>query len=62
MKKVTRLFLLVACVTLLSGCAGVHEKYKESGWYAPDSFNYTLQRDRRTGDQSDYFGLGWSLK
>lgn len=46
---------------MLTGCAGFHEKYKSQFW-TPDSFNYTLQRDRETGDMSDYFGLSWQLK
>lgn len=61
MKKIVILVSVVAALAL-TGCASVHEKYKNSGWYTPESFNYTLQRDRTTGDLSDYFGLSWNLK
>lgn len=57
MKTITCLFLIV----LLTGCASFKEGYKSQGW-TPDGFNYTAQRDRETGDWSDYFGLSWSLK
>jgi hypothetical protein len=50
------LFISVACL-LFSGC----ETYKQQVW-TPDSFGYTLQRDRTTGDLSDYFGFNWNLK
>lgn len=56
------LLILVAVPVILSGCASAHESYKNSGWYAPSGFSYTLQRDRETGDQSDYFGLNWEFK
>lgn len=57
MKKLT--ILLFAAV--LTGCASSRDWYKAQPW-TPDGFNYTLQRDRETGDQSDYFGFSWSLK
>lgn len=60
MKKSILLLALVALFT--SGCANLHEKYKNSGPLTPSGFNYTLQRDRETGDMSDYFGLSWDLK
>lgn len=63
MKKIKSILILCSCVAL-AGCASVdtaREGYKKAGW-TPDQFNYTLQRDRHTGDMSDYFGLGWSLK
>lgn len=60
MKK-TKLLFAVLFVMLATGCASVHEKYKAQPW-TPEGFNYTLQRDRETGDMSDYFGLSWSLK
>lgn len=56
-RKITMLVALVAIVTIGQGCAA----YKESV-LTPDGFNYTLQRDRHTGQQSDYFGLSWDLK
>lgn len=55
------LLLILAVIPLLTGCAGFKEKY-QAQWWTPESFNYTLQRDRKTGEQSDYFGLSWSLK
>lgn len=55
MKKIILLLALLALIT--TGC----QTYKESRW-TPEGFNYTLQRDRKTGDQSDYFGLSWNLK
>jgi len=58
MKKLVLLGLLLVGV---SGCGSVREGYKSQGW-TPDSFNYTLQRDREDGHISDYFGLSWSLK
>lgn len=56
-RKLTILAALVAIVTIGQGCAA----YKESP-LTPDGFNYTLQRDRVTGDMSDYFGFSWNLK
>jgi len=53
--------LILTLVGLLAGCSTQREWYKEQGW-TPDSFNYTLQRDRTDGAISDYWGLGWSLK
>lgn len=61
----TKLFILLAAVGLFSGCAAMkdaHEAYKNSGPLTPDGFNYTMERDRKTGDFSDYVGLTWSLK
>lgn len=48
----------------MTGCETAHDAgdfYKKQAW-TPDSFNYTLERDRNTGDLADYFGLSWSLK
>lgn len=59
MKKT--LALLALLVTVGAGCQSMKDAYKSQGW-TPDSLNYTLQRDRKTGEQSDYFGLSWSLK
>lgn len=59
MKK--NILIALAALSLFTGCAGFHEKYKEQVW-TPDGFNYTIQRDRRSGDLSDYWGLSWNLK
>jgi hypothetical protein len=53
-----RIVTIIACSVLLSGC----ESYKKTGPWAPDGLNYTLSRDRHNGDQTDYFGVSWSLK
>jgi len=42
----------------LSGCA----TYNKTGLYTPDGANYSISRDRQTGDLTDYFGLTWTLK
>jgi len=42
---------------LIGGCAS----YK-SQWWTPDGFNYTLSRDRETGDMTDLVGFTWNLK
>lgn len=60
-KKLTRIAVLIAVIAIVPGCASFHEKYKAQVW-TPDSFNYTLQRDRETGDMSDYFGFSWGFK
>lgn len=52
-----KLALAVACLLCLTGC----ETYKRQVW-TPDGFNYTLSRDRQTGDLTDYFGVTWNLK
>lgn len=49
--------LLLAALFFCAGC----ETYKKQAW-TPDGLNYTLQRDRKTGEMSDYVGLSWSLK
>ncbi len=51
------LFVAVCSITLLTGC----EMYSRNRW-TPDGFSYTVERDRHTGDQADYFGLNWNLK
>ncbi len=51
------LFVAFCSIGLLSGC----EMYSRNRW-TPDGFSYTVERDRRTGDQADYFGLNWNLK
>lgn len=60
-KNLTKLTAICILIVPLAGCASFHEKYKEQAW-TPDGFNYTLQRDRATGEMSDYFGLTWSFK
>lgn len=52
-----RLLLIILVVITSNGCA----TYKRQAW-TPDGFNYTLSRDRQTGELVDYFGLTWSLK
>jgi len=54
--RIKILYFLIALT--LSGCAA----YKETGHWTPDSFNYTLSRDRQSGDLTDYWGFSWSLK
>jgi hypothetical protein len=49
--------LFWALLMLTGGCAA----WKRSPW-TPDTFNYTISRDRRTGEQVDYLGFGWNLK
>jgi hypothetical protein len=49
--------LLLLAISL-AGCAA----YRETGHWTPDGFNYTLSRDRQTGDLTDYWGFSWSLK
>lgn len=55
--KLKSILLAIIATVLLSGC----ETYKKQAW-TPDSLNYTYARDRKTGDECDYFGVGWSLK
>lgn len=57
MRKTTRTTILALAAILFAGC----ETYKQQVW-TPDSFNYTMQRDRTSGEMSDYFGLSWDLK
>jgi predicted 3-demethylubiquinone-9 3-methyltransferase (glyoxalase superfamily) len=54
--KITDALLLFFVITL-NGCAN----YK-SCRLAPDSINYTISRDRQTGELTDYFGVSWQLK
>lgn len=65
MKK--KLLILTAAATMLAstGCETYNKMadgYKKTGNWAPNGFSYTLQRDRVSGNQSDYFGLSWNLK
>lgn len=60
MTPIKKVFILLAFAFIMCLGAGC-ETYSKSNW-TPDSFNYTLQRDRTTGDMSDYFGLSWNLK
>lgn len=50
--------LLLSAVLFLTGC----ESYKRTGAWAPDSVNYTLSRERNSGELTDYFGASWQLK
>lgn len=52
-----KVMILLACVCFLTGC----ETYKHQAW-TPDGFNYTISRDRQTGELVDYFGVSWQLK
>lgn len=61
MKKHTAL-LVLAVALLGSGCASVHEKYKNTGWYTPDGFNYTYATDDQLKPDGHWFGASWSLK
>lgn len=49
-------YMLLLCL-ILNGCAA----YNNSS-LTPDGFNYTLSRDRQSGDLTDYVGFTWSLK
>jgi len=53
MKLLALILLLPLC-----GCAS----YSKSGFWTPDGVNYTLSRDRQSGDLTDYFGVTWNLK
>jgi len=55
-----KLILLFVIVTL-TGCQSVRDSYKSSP-LTPNGFNVTTQRDRKTGDFSDYLGFSWDLK
>lgn len=59
-KKLKRMLAITAVATLAIGASGCAQ-YSAQKW-TPDGFNYTLQRDRETGDMSDYFGMSWNLK
>ncbi len=50
-----------AALFLTVGCAS----YSKTGWYTPDSFNYTYATPFNHTDiapPTHYFGLSWSLK
>ena len=49
---------LCAISLSLCGCA----QYAKTGPWAPNGVNYTLSRDRNTGELTDYFGVSWQLK
>jgi hypothetical protein len=53
-----RTVLLTILMALFTGCAS----YSHTSRLFPDSVNYTLSRDRHTGQETDYFGVSWSLK
>jgi len=55
-KTPIKLALIAGCLTM-TGCSWCQKQ----AW-TPDGVSYTLQRDRHTGEQSDYFGVSWSLK
>ena len=56
-KKLLPFIALTAAVLLGNGCA----TYSKQAW-TPDSLNYTISRDRVTGELVDYVGLTWDLK
>ena len=51
-------FVLLTLLITLTGCVA----YNKTGWWTPDTLNYTLSRDRMTGDLTDYFGASWTIK
>jgi hypothetical protein len=57
MKSSWRLLVALAAVLFTAGC----ETYRNSA-LTPDGFNYTLERDRNTGNMADYIGFTWKLK
>ncbi len=61
-KTYIKLTLIAAVATILTGCTSVHEKYKETGWWTPDSASYTISTDTKMKPSEHYFGVGWSLK
>lgn len=60
-KTVAVIGLLALCLTGCETFKPVKEAYQSSP-LTPDSFNYTIEVDPKTGYQGHYFGLGWSLK
>jgi hypothetical protein len=60
-KFITRAAIVALGCLLLPGCAPFKTWYQAQGW-TPSSVNYTYQRDRITGAESDYFGASWDLK
>ena len=58
-----RIWVLMMChMAVIALAGGGCAAYNKTGWWAPDTANYTLSRDRMTGDLTDYWGLSWTLK
>jgi hypothetical protein len=59
MNKNRKLMAIVAilCVIAGGGCASYNNNP-----LTPDGLNYTLSRDRVSGELVDYVGLTWNLK
>ena len=57
MKRTLVIIVIAFLLELLTGC----QTYRNSP-LTPDGFNYTLERDRNTGNIADYFGFTWKLK
>ena len=55
-----KFFLILISLCLFSGCSTMD--YSKTGWYAPNGANYTISRDRQTGDLTDYVGVTWQFK
>ena len=53
-----RNILPFVALCFLTGCAS----YSKTGNWAPNGVNYTLSRDRQSGELTDYFGVSWQLK
>ena len=60
--KIIAFFALIGTLFTASGCKDLQAAYSKTGAWAPNGANYTLSRDRETGDLTDYFGLSWQLK
>lgn len=57
-KRIIPPLCLLILTLSFSGCA----EYAKTGPWAPNGVNYTLSRDRNTGELTDYFGVSWQLK
>lgn len=53
-----RIICFALALSSMAGCAS----YSKTGVWAPNGINYTLSRDRQSGDLTDYWGLTWQLK
>lgn len=60
MKK-KKTILIALAIMAATGCAGMQEAYNRQVW-TPDGLNYTLSRDRASGELCDYVGFTWNLK
>ena len=57
-RKLIQLAAVTLAAAMLTGCAA----YSHTGAWAPNGVNYTIARDRQSGDLTDYVGLSWQLK